>query len=398
MSNSLLSPTAILRESLRILHQKPNFISNINRQYDDRFAQTGAKIGNTLTVRLPNQYTVTTGATMNVQDTSEDSVVITVATQKHVAMNFTSADLTMTIDDFSKRYIAPAINRLSAAIESDAFTTLYKDVYNLVDNDGNAPSFLNVMQAKQKLDEGLVPEDGRNLILSPNHNTKIVDALKGLFNPQVQLGSQLKSGSMGRTADFDFFSNTHFTDHTTGTAAKTTGYTVNGASQSGSSITIQTGSTTFKKGDVITFAGCNRVHPETKVSYGYLHQFVVTADTSTSATSVSISPSIVLSGAKQNVSAAPTDTGAVVKVAAGASELINSSLAFHPDFATIVFADLEDMSKYGAWGARQTIDGISMRIWRQGDIYNDAAPCRIDVFYGVKTLRPGLACRIHADG
>lgn len=398
MSNTLLSPTAIVNESLRILHQKPNFITNINRQYDDRFAQTGAKIGNTLTLRLPNEYTVTTGATMAVQDTAESSVVITVATQKHVAMNFVSADLTMTIDRFSERYIVPAINRLSASIESDAFSTLYKDVYNLVDNDTNVPSFLNVMQAKQKLDEGLVPEDGRNLILSPNHNTKIVDALKGLFNPQMQLGTQLKSGSMGRTADFDFFSNTHFTDHTTGTAAKTTGYTVSGASQSGAAITVTGGTTTFLKGDIVTFAGCNRVHPESKVSYGTLQQFVITTNSGASATSLAISPTIVLSGAKQNVSAAPTDTGAVVKVGAGASELLNSSLAFHPDFATIVFADLEDMSKYGAWGARKQIDGISMRIWRQGDIYNDAAPCRIDVFYGVKTLRPQLACRIHADG
>jgi hypothetical protein len=68
MSNTILTPTAVTRETLRVLHQKLNFIGSINRQYDDSFAKSGAKIGDTLKIRLPNQYTVRTGATLSAQD------------------------------------------------------------------------------------------------------------------------------------------------------------------------------------------------------------------------------------------------------------------------------------------------------------------------------------------
>ena len=140
------------------------------------------------------------------------------------------------------------------------------------------------------------------------------------------------------------------------------------------------------------------MHPETKADLGYLRTFAVTADSGASATTLAISPAIVVTGAKQNVTASPTTGQGIVKVGAGASETYSQSLFYHKDAFTFVSADLEDMSKYGSWGARQTYDGISMRIWRQGDIINNAVPTRIDVLYGYLTVRPQLACRLHADG
>jgi hypothetical protein len=226
---------------------------------------------------------------------------------------------------------------------------------------------------------------------------KYADAVKGLFNPAA-LGKQYSSGLIQDVTGFDVGGTTHLTPHTTGTAAKSTGYTVNGATQSGATITIQTGTTTFLIGDIVTFAGANACHPETKADLGYLRQFVVTANSGSSATSLSISPSLVVTGAKQNVTAYPTNTGAVTKLCAGASETQVESLAFHKDAFIFGSVDLEDMSRYGGWGAVEEMDGVSMRIWRQGDIVNDAAPCRIDVLYGFLARYPQMACRIHADG
>lgn len=404
MANSILSPTIITREALRVLHAKLNFIGSINRQYDPQFANEGAspsgKIGPTLTIRLPNEYTVSTGSTLSVQDTTEATTTLTVSTQKHVDTNFTVQDLTLSIDEFSDRYLSPAMSVLAANIEADALS-MYKDVYNFVDDDGNVISFKDFMLAGQFLDESLAPDDdSRVALMSLSHNTKLTDALKGLFNPQAQIGNQYRKGKVANdTAGFsDWYRNSLFTNHTTGTAAKTTGYTTNGANQSGASVTIQTGTTTFLKGDLVTFVGCNAVHPETKKDLGRLKQFVVTADSGASAVSLAISPSIVLTGAKQNVTAAPTDTGAVVKLGTGASGSLVQSMCYHPDAFTFVTADLIDVSKFGAWGARKTIDGISMRIARQYDIVNDKIPCRMDVLYGFKTIRPQLACRIHANG
>jgi hypothetical protein len=404
VANSFLSPTIITREALRVLHANLNFIGSINRQYDKQFANEGAspsgKIGPTLTIRNPNQFTVRSGATLAVQDVTESSQTLTVSTQKGVDLNLTSSDLTLTIDDFSARYLKPAMARLASEIEKDALS-MYKDVYSFVDNDTNVISFLNFMQAGQKLDENLAPDDNsRVALMSLTHNTKLTDALKGLFNPQAQLGNQYRKGKVANdTAGFsEWFRNSLFTAHTTGTAAKTTGYTVSGASQVGAAITVTGGTTTFLKGDVVTFAGSNAVHPETKADLGYLQTFVITADSGTNATSLAISPAIVATGATQNVTASPTSTGAVVKLGAGVSETLQQSLVYHPDAFTFVTADLVDVSKFGAWGSRQVMDGISMRIARQYDIVNDKIPCRMDVLYGYKTIRPQLAARIHADG
>jgi hypothetical protein len=103
MANAILTPTAVTREALRVLHQKLNFVGSITREYDDQYAKNGAKIGDTLKIRLPNQYVVRTGASLSAQDTTESSVDLKVQTQKGVDLNFTSVDLTMSLDDFSER-------------------------------------------------------------------------------------------------------------------------------------------------------------------------------------------------------------------------------------------------------------------------------------------------------
>src|SRR5215470_4868712 len=133
MANTILTPTQVTREALRILHQKLRFVGSISRQYDDSYAKKGAKIGDTLKIRLPNQYTVRTGPTLSAQDTTESSVSLQIATQKGVDLNFTSADLTLSLDDFGKRVLNPAMAVLAAAIESDALS-MRRDVNNQVNN------------------------------------------------------------------------------------------------------------------------------------------------------------------------------------------------------------------------------------------------------------------------
>jgi hypothetical protein len=406
MANSFLSPQIITREALKFFHANLNFIGNINRQYDDRFANGGAspsgKVGPSLYIRNPNQFTVRSGATLGVQDISEDTQTLTVSTQKGVDFNFSSSDLSLTIDEFGARYLKPAMARLASEVEADALS-MYKDVANCVDGDAQALSPLMFLQGSQKLDETLAPSDERIALTCPTHNTKLVDALKGLFNPQTNLDANFRKGMVAKkTLGFDFYNNTLLTSHQTGTAVATTGYSVdNSGTTSGATITLKTGSTTFLKGDIITIATLNAVHPETKADLGYLKQFVVTADSGANATSLSISPAIVYTGAKKNVSTSSLGADrAVVKVGVDstASRTMVQSLLFHPDAFTFVSADLIDVSKFGAWGAREVMDGISMRIARQYDITNDKVPCRIDVLYGYKSIRPEWACRLHADG
>lgn len=395
MPNSILTPTAVTREALRILHQKLNFVGNIKRDYDDSFAKSGAKIGDSLKIRLPNQYTVRTGATLSAQDTSEISTTLQVATQKGVDLNFTSVDLTMSLDDFSKRILDPAMSVLAANIEADALSMML-DVYQNVNNIGSAITFGKLMSSRKMLNDALAPMDNnRSILLNTQDNVDLVDGLKGLFQDSAAIKEQYREGSMGRTGGFDFYENTLIANQTTGTAAAATGYTVNGAvTVNGSTaVTLAAGANTFKKGDVITFVGCNRVHPETKADTGVLQPFVVTADYAGGAGSLSFAPAIYTSGGRQNVVAAGIANGVAVAKIGGASAIYKPSLAFHKDAFAFATADLV-MPQGVDFASRQVLDGISMRIVRQYDINNDKFPCRLDVLYGYKTIRPELACRI----
>ena len=407
MANTILTPTAVTRAVAVVLHQKGKFLKRINMQYDPQSPE-GRKAGGSVKIRMPNQYTVTRSAVMAAQDTSEQSETLTIAQPFQVSFNFSDSDLALSLEDFSKRIIEPAAKVLVSNIEQYFINDAANSVANMIDDDGNRISFLTIQNARRKLIENLAPDDDEDLslLLSPAHTAYYTDATKGLFTPVGAIGAQYKSGMVGPVAGVGWVgTSTHVTDLTTGTAAKATTYTVNGASEGAAgTFTVAVGATTFKAGEVLTFAGCNAVHPETKVDLGYLKTFVVTADYAAGAGTIAAVPGIggatglVTSGARQNVSGYPTNGGAVVKLGAGNGETLNRSLYFHKDFYAVAFADLENPRKYGAWGDVQTLDNISVRVWRQGDIINGKFPGRIDVLAGGKCIRPQLACRIHADG
>ena len=401
MPNTLLTASAITRESLRILHQKLNFVGSINRQYDDSFAKTGAKIGNDLRIRLPNQYLVRNGATMTAvgtADTLESQVTLTVNTQQGVDLEFTSNELTMSMDDFSSRVLDPAMSQLAASIEANAMS-MYRDVSQSIWNGGSAITLAQVLQGRKLLSDALAPNGDRSANLNTTDNAELVQALSGLFNDTTNLSKQYREGYMGRTAGFDFMENTMWSAHTRGTA--NTAYTTNTlvgvlpvSATPVSAITVATGTGAMNVGDVFTIANVFRVHPETRVSTGVLQQFVVTAAYAGGAGSVQISPAIVLAGPRQNVVIPTTLATAGLTFAGTAGAAVGTSLVYHKDAFAFATADLV-MPQGVDFSAREVFDGISMRIVRQYDINNDRFPCRLDVLYGFRTIRPQLAARLH---
>lgn len=395
MPNSILTPTAVTRKALAILHQKLNFIGSINRQYDDSFAKTGAKIGDSLKIRLPNEYTVRTGANLSTQDTAEISTTLQVASQKGVDVTFSSSELTLSLDDFADRILEPAMAVLAANMEADALS-MALDVYQAVNNIG-APITLNkALTARKVLVDALTPGSDRTLLLNTQDNLDLVDGLKGLFQDSTEIAKQYRDGMVGRTAGFgSIFENTLLGSQTTGTALSATTYTVNGAvtTNGSAAVTVAVGATTFKKGDVFTVAGCNRVHPETKADTGVLQQFVVAADYAGGAGSLTFAPAIYTTTGRQNVTAGGMPNGAAIVKVGGASAVYKPSLAFHKNAFTFATADLQ-MPQGVDFSAREVFDGLSMRIVRQYAIATDTFPCRIDVLYGYKTIRAQLAARI----
>lgn len=390
MANTLLTPTAVTRKALRILHQKCRFIGGVNRQYDDSFAKSGAKIGDSLKIRLPNQYVVRSGPTLSTQDTTETSTTLQIATQKGVDLNFTSVDLTLSLDDFSERILEPACAVLAAAMEADALN-MRKDVYQQVNNAGSAATFAKLLAGRKLMVDSLTPQDDNwTALINTQDNVDMVDALKGLFHDSTAVKQQYRDGMMGRTAGYDFFEHTMLGKQLRG--AGNGSYLSNGATQTGATIGVDTGTGAINAGEIVTFAGVYSVHPETKVSTGVLQQFVVTADYAGGNGNLSIAPDIVASGATQNVSNAIADNSAMT-IAGTASTPYGQSLLFHKDAFCFATADLV-MPQGVDFSARENYDGISIRIVRQYDINNDKFPCRLDVLYGYKTLRAQMAARL----
>ncbi len=400
MPNSLLTINMITREALRVLHQKLNFVGSINREYDSSFAKDGAKIGDTLRIRLPNQYVTRTGPTLSANtDTEERQVSLQVATQRGVDLNFQSTELTLSLDDFSSRILEPAMAVLAASIEADALT-MYQDVSQSNWNGGSAATLARVLQGRKLMQDSLAPLNDRTALLNTQDNVDLVDSLKGLFQDSTNIAKQYREGYMGRTAGFDFAENTLLPRHTRGAA--TGAYTTSTlvavlpvtSTTPVSAITVATGTGAMNKGDVFTIGNVFSVHPETKVSTGVPQQFVVTANYAGGAGSVQISPAIVMAGGSQNVVIPTTSATAAITFAGTASTAVGTSLVYQKDAFTFATADLV-MPKGVDMAAREVFDGISMRIVRQYDINNDRFPCRLDVLYGYRTIRPQLAARLH---
>ena len=399
--NSILTIDMITRKSLEILENNLVLTRNVNRQYDDSFAVEGAKIGSTLRIRLPDRALVTDGAALQVQDDNEQYTTLAVTSQKHIGINFTSAELTMQMDDFAERVLKPRISQLASSIDAD-LANVYKDVYNSVGTPGTVPGTSAVLLAgQQKLNEFATPMSPRYATVNPAANAGLVEGMKGLFNPSATVSSQFRSGMMGAgVLGFDEVNMSQSIKvHTTGNFPASpivkSGSTFT-QGQATITITHTNASKTVLKGDVFTVAGVYAVNPQTRESTGSLQQFTLTADaTITSGTEMilPISPPIyTASHALATVDAAPASTAALTFVGS-ASTQYPQNLIYHKDAFTMATADL--LLPQGVdMASRQVHNGISLRIVRQYDINNDRMPCRVDVLYGYSAIRPVMAARL----
>lgn len=405
--NTLLTISMITREALRVLENNLVFAKNVNRQYDDKFGVEGAKIGTVLNVRKPPKYLGRTGQALSVEGATETQVPVTLNTQFGVDLQFTSQDLALTIDDFSDRFIKPAIATIANKIDADGLA-LYNTIYQTVGTPGVTPSaVLTYLQAGVKLDNSAAPMDGlRSIIVTPMMQATIVDAFKTQFNPQSQIGDQFIKGRMGNMFGYDWYMDQNCATHTTGSVSASSTVLINGANQTGTSIAIDgcTAGDLFKAGDVVQFAGVYSINPQSRQSTAQLQDFVILQDvTATTSATLTISPAIVTSGANQTVSGSPADNAAVtlystsLATTAYAAKISPQGLLFHRDAFTLVTADLPLPG--GVDMAARVSDkqlGVSVRMVRAYDINTDMFPCRLDVLYGWSTLRPELAVRVAA--
>jgi hypothetical protein len=393
VSNTLITPTIIARKALFHLINNLVMARKVYRDYEKEFK----KIGANLTIRKPVKFTVTDGRTRSNQNITEPSDTMTVATQKHVSWGFNSADLTLTVEQYEKRYIIPAMIALANQVDADLLA-LYKDVYNQQGTPGTTPNaFKNLGDCGQRMDEEACPGDTRQGVMNPAAHWSLADALKGSFDKTLARDT-VRKGFLGRIANFSLNMDQNVQRHTTGTFTSGSTPLVNGASQTGASLITDgwaVSTLVIKKGDIFTLAGVNAVNPITGADLGYLRQFVATADGTSDGSgdlTISISPSITASGAYKTVTASPANDAVITPVGTEATAY-PVNLMFHPEAFALVMAPLE-LPKGAVFKARATFEGFSIRIinFYDGDADEDLIRC--DILYGTKTLRGELACRL----
>lgn len=404
MANSILTPSVIAKEMLLQFKNGMGFSRHVDKSYSKDFGKKGAKIGSSEKIRKPNRFTTTSGAAYSAQDVVEDYYTLSIDTQKHVDFEFLSSDLTLSVDEFSARYAKPAALALVNQVDLDGTTKAAKNVANAVGVAGTAPSaILTYLSGIQKIYESSGPQDDQYAyIVNPAAQTKIVDALKGLFADQSEISKQYKRGVMGIAAGGEWYMSQNLYSYTSGPQGGTP--LVNGAQTEGASVLVTKGWTAaaasrLKAGDVFTVAGINKVNPITKADTGQLQQFVVTADFSSDASgngSVSISPPLYSSASPslQNISALPAD-GNAITVLQGASTVTANNMVLHESAFSLAYVPLE-MPQGVDFSAVETDPdtGISIRLARQWDINTDKFKTRVDVMYGWGVARPEWACRI----
>ena len=423
MANTLLHADVITKESLRVLHEKLQFIGTINRQYDSSFSIGGAKVGDTIRIRKPARLSTRSGTTMGndssgsagtIQNFVEEQIPLTVNRQIGVDLSFTDKDLTLSLDDFSKRIIEPAMSILASTMESDVLENLTNSLGRYIQNNTGI-TWKNTVQAKAILDQQTTPQDNnRCLLIDPMMQVDVLDETKGLFQSSNAISKQYLEGEIGRTGGFKWVASSRIPIYENGTAVVATQKValVNGVSSV--SIVASTAGT-LKKGTVFTIAGVYAVHPETKKTLTTLYAFVCAEDTvfaDTSATvvvpvyaldnapgagiaagsGVIVGEKLYISGPMQNVSSAGSTTAIITQLGA-ASVSGAQSIAYHKDAFTFATADLV-LPKGVDMASRQVYEGISLRMVRDWNQTDGTFPVRFDLLYGFQTLRPEYAIKL----
>jgi hypothetical protein len=396
MANDLLTISQITREAIPLFVNSNAFIKNLNRQYDSEFGKNGEKIGSQLRIRLPNDYTVTNGPALSVQDTAEQQTVLTMANQMHVDVSFTSTDMLLSLDDFSERILLPMMNNLAGKVSSNVMQANAEALCNISANlDANnnilSPTDGTYLDAKATLDINSAPPVRHKIINDPRTEARVVTSLSGLLNPSTAISDQYYEGVMYRALNALWFSDALTIKHVTGTS--TTG-TVNGAGQTGPSLVINALVGTLLAGDIFTIAGVVAVNRVAKTTTGELRQFVVLTNAAAGATTLNIYPSIIPSAGGndvqyQTVVSSPANS-AVITPYLNASVTYRKNFRYVPEAITMATGDLP--MPENKITARHRYDNVSMRYVADYIIGTDQRASRLDVLFGSLTTRPEWGC------
>lgn len=393
-----LTHQLIARKAAAMLVEENTVVSNINTDREQEFGKEtqGYKPGETVRVKVPPVPVTYSGASFagggSAPAANESSVNLTVDQQYHVPLSFTSKEKALELSDFEKRFLRPAMNSLSSKVNAIMLESMKNSTPNVVGTWGTVPATRAVWRsASSVLNRGLAPDGDRSAHFSEDANNGLAEANATLFHSAKELQGEFSENAVGRFAGLDFYSQLSLPVHTNGAG---TGYLINGAAESGTAITLKTGTGAVPKGTIFTIANVYAVHPITGVSTGVLRQFVVTADYAGGAGDISIYPALIPTSASVigTVNALPADS-APVTIFGTASQSKTQNLVFQKDAFATAFAPLPVLASCEGYTA--TVKGVSVRVMTFGNGQTDQEHTRIDVLFALPAaIRADHACRV----
>lgn len=402
MANTLVTSSIVAKQSLIILENMLSFAKGVNRSYESEFTSNmdrGYAPGQTINIKKPPRYTYRAGRVAVPQATVESTVPLTL-TQGGCDLQFTSAEMTLSVTELQKK-IAAAIAPVANEIDRQGCSLAHYSTFNTLNATGAYPatqiaSVQVLADVNRRLDEMAAPvKDGnRHFIMNPALNASLIPGFSGLFNMSSRIDGQYKTGYMEDSFGLHPAMDQNVDVHTNGAATATN---ISGANQTGSSVTVvAVAGGTLTRGTVITLPGVYAVNPQSRTSTGVLANFVVTSDVALGATSIPISPAIVTSGAFQNVTASPT-SGSPYVIVGSASTSYNCNVGFHESAFTLAMVPMwEPPGGKGVISVKQmTHNGFTVKVTQVYDGVNDVSFFRIDVLFGWAATYPELSVKYY---
>lgn len=398
MANTFINSTLLSKEAAVEFELNNTFLSTANRKFDGLFTDQTYDAGDTVNLRLDNQYLVKRGDTVTSGDVVESSLPLTLQQLYSVPVEYSTVDLSTKLraNTWMDRVFRPAVRNLCSEVNKDIAALAETQTYIHAGTPGTAvATFAAIDQLGARLlERGVMPNQDWYCTLNPSDASSLKSALQNSFNTTLNTEISLRS-QLGRLSYFDMYTDQSIAVHTPDTTSIGTPV-VNGAVSSGSIINMSglTPSTTgiVKAGDVISIAGVQSVNRVTRQSTGQDMQFVVTADANSDVSGdieVHVSPAIISDTAnpRRNVTNAVPNAAAITfngTNAARAAHKVN--LAYTASALNVVTPPLAPLDAPESSVFKDTKSGLSLRVSKTSEVLNNKNILRIDLLTGYRWM------------
>ena len=389
-----------------------NFAKVANRNLEEDFKSLKYATGQTINYRLEERYLGGEGATATSEARVQVIRPLSITKQFHTMVEFTGYELTFDRardQPYLDMMLNPRAKTLANKVENFiASETFQLQTYQATGTPGVPIDFATIAITDAYMTQLAIPDDGNRYFANdPMVSANLAISLQNVFNMTVNRGALL-DGFIGHLSGFDFFKTNFLKRQIAGlggdivtppTGFLDGGQVTNGPILGGNTIAVTgviSDSLVFRQGDIIEIADAAGVYMVNPLNYDSLQQraqFVVTADVTSSGVTavIPVNPTIVISGARQNISAA-IPQGAQIWL----SQTHNVSIAYHNQAVVFAAPPIKEL-KGGVEAVTSYSDlyKMSMTYTLGADIRNYIQLDRLDIICG-DAINPEFAVRVRS--